>query len=178
MKQAKSHKTIETLKQELYASDLQNAELREALDSELSSEINTFENGKYNDDVRACVYELLFLNVGVRNIAPVILCVLKIWHTSKSVSRLPKHASTCKMILEALIVVQAQLGEELSQTSGFNTLQTDGTTKFGKHYAMYDISSAGFSYTLGVHHVFSGSAQNTLETFEEILDDIDCVQQA
>ena len=26
--------------------------------------------------------------------------------------------------------------------------------------------------------MFSGSAQNTLETFEEILDDIDCVQQA
>ena len=44
MKQAKSLKTIETLKQELYALDLQNAELREVLDSELSSEINTFEN--------------------------------------------------------------------------------------------------------------------------------------
>ena len=129
MKQAKSHKTIETLKQELHASDLQNAELREVLDSELSSEINTFECGKYNDDVRACVYELLSLNVGVRNIAPVILCVLKNM-AHKSVSHLPKHTSTCKMILEALIVVQAQLGEELSETSGFNTLQTDGTTKF------------------------------------------------
>lgn len=177
MRQAKYCNKIEALKQELYASDLKNAELREALDSELSSEIDTFEKGKYNDDVRACVYELLSLNVGVRNIAPIILCVLKNM-AHKSVTRLPKHASTCKMILEALIVVQAQLGEELSQTSGFNTLQTDGTTKYGNHYATYDISSAGFSYTLGVRHVFSGSAQNTLETFEEILDDIDCVQQA
>ena len=132
-----------------------------------------FENGKYNDNVRACVYELLSLNVGIRNIAPVILCVLKNM-AHKSVSRLPNHAST----LEALIAVQAQLGEELSQTSGFNTLQTDGTTKFGKHYATYYVSSAGFSYTLGVRHVFSGSVQNTLETFEEILDNIDCVQQA
>ena len=42
IKQAKSLKTIETLKQELYASDLQNSELREVLDSELSSEIDTF----------------------------------------------------------------------------------------------------------------------------------------
>ena len=42
----------------------------------------------------------------------------------------------------------------------------------------YDINSAGFSYSLGVWHVFSVSAKNTLETFEEILDDIDCVQQA
>ena len=62
----------------------------------------------------------------------------------KFVSHLPKHASTSKIILEALIVVQAQLGEELSQTSGLNTLQTDGTTKFGKHYATYDVSSTGF----------------------------------
>ena len=60
----------------------------------------------------------------------------------------------------------------------FTTLQTDGCTKFGKHYATYDINSAGFSYTLGVLHVLSGSGKNTLETFEEILDDIDCVQQA
>ena len=34
------------------------------------------------------------------------------------------------------------------------------------------------SHSLGVRHVFSGSAKNTLETFEEILDDTDCVQQA
>ena len=89
------------------------------------------------------MYKLLSCNVGVRNIAPVILCVLKnIAH--KSVTRLPKHTLTCKMILEALTVVQAQLGE-LSQTSEFTTLQTDGTTKFGKHYATYDINSTGFS---------------------------------
>ena len=89
------------------------------------------------------MYKLLSLNVGVRNIAPVILCVLKnIAH--ESVTRLPKHTLTCKMILEALTVVQAQLGE-LSQTSEFTTLQTDGTTTFGKHYATYDINSTGFS---------------------------------
>ena len=63
----------------------------------------------------------------------------------KSVTCLPKHTLTCKMILEALIVVQAQLREELSHTSGFTTLQTDGTTKFVKHYATYDVNSAGFS---------------------------------
>ena len=69
----------------------------------------------------------------------------------------------------------------MSQTSEFTTLQTDGSTKFGKHYATYDINSAGFSYSLGVLgvlHVLSGSAKNTLETFEEILDNIDCAQQA
>ena len=66
----------------------------------------------------------------------------------------------------------------MSQTSEFTTLQTDGPTKFGKHYATYDINNAVFSYSLGVLHVLSGSAKNTLETFEEILDNIDCAQQA
>ena len=63
---------------------------------------------------------------------------------------------------------------------GYSTLQTDGTTKFGEHYATYDVrtSEAETAYTLGLRHVFSGSAQNTLDTLKEILDDIDSVQLA
>ena len=74
------------------------------------------------------------------------------------------------MILESLTVAQAQLGEELSLASGSNTLQTDGTTKFGEHFSTYDIrTEAAITYTIGIRHVFSGSAKNTLETFQEIL---------
>ena len=40
------------------------------------------------------------------------------------------------MMLESLAVVQAQLGDSLSD---YCTLQTDGTTKFGEHYATYDM---------------------------------------
>ena len=44
-----------------------NSDLNNTIQSILSSEpqIATFENGKYTDAVRACVYELLSLNVGV-----------------------------------------------------------------------------------------------------------------
>ena len=126
------------------------------------------------------MYKLLSRNVGVRNIAPVILCVLKnIAH--KSVTRLPKHTLTCKVILEALTVVQAQLGEELSRSCPKHrnllpykqmALQNLGNTMLHMILTVQD------SHSLGVRHVFSGSAKNTLETFEEILDDTDCVQQA
>ena len=154
--------------------------MSETLESILSSEeISTFESGRYTDDLRACVYELPSLNVGVRIIAPIIRCVLKnIAH--KSASHLPSYGLTCQMILESLTVVQAQLGEKLSQTVGYSTLQTDGTTKFGEHFATYDvrISEDEITYTLGLRHVFSGSAQNTLETMKEILGDIDSVQLA
>ena len=55
-------------------------------------------------------------------------------------------------------------------------LQTDGTTKFGKHYAAYDVSTSDCTtYSLGMRHVFSGSASNSLETFIEILTDLDDV---
>ena len=39
--------------------------------------LNHYQVGEYTDDVRACIHELLSLNVGVSNIAPVIHCVLK-----------------------------------------------------------------------------------------------------
>ena len=86
------------------------------------------------------------------------------------------------MILESLTVVQAQLGDQLSQAGHCNTLQTDGTTKFGEHYGTYDVRVPGSgsmqTYTLGLRHVFSGSAQDTLDTLKEILADIDSVHNA
>ena len=171
---------IKILKDKVSSLDLCNAELNDEIVSVLSSEeITTFEGGKYIDDVRTCIYELLSLNVGVRNVAPIIQCVLKnVAH--KSASRLPSYGLTCQMIMESLVVAQAQLGEKLSQSLEYNTLQTDGTTKFGEHYAAYDVRMAedATTYTLGLRHVFSGSAVDTLDTFKEILDDIDSVQQA
>ena len=111
-------------------------------------------------------------------ITPVILCVLKNM-VHKSVTRLPKHATTYNMILEALILAQAELGEELSTESALDTLQSDGTTKCGKHYTAYNVcKNRDFSYTLSIWNVFCGSAQNTLETLEEILSDVDDVQIA
>ena len=58
-------------------------------------------------------------------------------------------------------------------------MQTDETTKFGEHFSTYDIrTEEAVTYTLGIRHIFSRSAKNTLETFQEILSDIDSVQQA
>ena len=133
-KRSELKQEIQFLRDEVLSIDLCNAEMSETIASILQSEtIATFEGGKYKDDVRVCIYELLSLNVGVSNVAPIIRCVLKnIAH--KSVSRLPSHGLTCQMILESLTIVQAQLGDQLSQSIGYNTLQTDGTTKFHEHY--------------------------------------------
>lgn len=138
-KRVELRREIEILKDKISVLSLDNAEMGETLESILSSEeITTLEGGRYTDDVRACIYELLSLNVDVRNVTPIIRCVLKnIAH--KSVSRLPSYGLTCQMILESLSVLQAQLGEKLTEVDGYGTLQTDGTTKFGEHYGAYDV---------------------------------------
>lgn len=87
-------------------------------------------------------------------------------------------------MLESLSVLQAQLGESLTDFDGFSTLQTDRTTKFGTHYEAFDIrvpatdsSLSCETYTLGLRHVFSGSSQDTLDTLKEVLEDMDSVRQ-
>ena len=80
------------------------------------------------------------------------------------------------MMIECLTISQAQLGEELSGDSGdLYTLQTDGTTSILTHVKVQQLKTQ--SYSLGLRHVFSGSAQDTLETLAEMLDDLDVVRK-
>ena len=113
--------------------------------------------------------------MGVHNVGLIICCVLKCLE-HKSVDHFPSYGLTCQMTLESLTVAQAQLVDKLVHISGFTMLQTDGTTKFGEHFSTFDIrTEEAITYTLGIRHVFSGSAKSTSETFQEILLDIDCV---
>ena len=65
---------IEELNEEVEQLERDNFDLRETVEEIMVSndEILTFQHGKYIADIRACCYELLSLNVGVRNVAPVI----------------------------------------------------------------------------------------------------------
>ncbi len=165
------------LVEEVRKLEYDNAELKDKVDEVMSDNIVTFEGGKYTNDVRACCYELLSLNVGVNNVRSVIESVLtNLVH--KKADRLPKRTAVCQMMLECLTVAQAQLGEQLGSEDGEHyTLQTDGTTKHGHHFSTFDLATSEETYTLGLRHVFSGSAQTTLDTFREILDDLDVVRQ-
>ena len=67
------------LREEVAELKCENLELRDTVQevmSEASSNVLTFEKGKYSNDIRACCYELLALNVGVRNVKAVIESVL------------------------------------------------------------------------------------------------------
>lgn len=149
------------LKEEVEQLQQENIDLCDTVDEIMMSnkDIITYQQGKYTDDIRACCYELLSLNVGVCSVKAVINSVLtNIMH--KTVDCLPCCTTLCDMMVECLTVAQAQLGEKLSrEDENYFTIQTDGTTKFGEHFETYDAI-----YHLGVHQVFSGSAQTTLDT--------------
>ena len=101
------HDHIEQLKDKLSCLVSDNAEMAETLESVLKdTEVHIFEGGRYTDNVRACIYELLSLNVGVRNVAPIIRYVLRCL-VHKSVSCLPSYGLTCQMIFESLTIAQA-----------------------------------------------------------------------
>ena len=168
------------LKAEIAQLEEENLDLHDKVEEILSAstdQLVTYEKGKYTDDVRACCYELLALNVGVKKIKSVITAVLSnIAH--KEVDRLPGRSVLCDMMVESLTIAQAQLGAELLQQTFDNcTLQTDGTTKYGTHFCTYDVANTDGTFSLGLRHVFSGSAQSTMDTLLEILDDLDVVRR-
>ena len=70
---------IEELIEEVEQLERDNFDLRETVEEIMVSndDILTFQHGKYTDDIRACCYERLSLNAGVRNVAPVIKAVLE-----------------------------------------------------------------------------------------------------
>ena len=111
-------------------------------------ESNTFETKedkrKYLDNVRQCCLELLGMNVGIKNVEPVIRCVLK--HiASLEVKELPKPTSLVHMLTEMKGLTCKQLAEELSNEDNL-TLHSDGTSKFGQHYYAFQISAQDSAY--------------------------------
>jgi len=119
----------------------------EQLESERNTKLQTFADGRYTDEVRECCISLLSLGIGRNKIDPAIRTVLRL--TGKTVERLPAPSTINNMIVEAGVISKLQLGEVLP-TTAFNTLHTDGTTKFGEKYGGYQISTTEASYSLAL----------------------------
>ena len=126
----------------------------------------------YLDNVRQCCLELLSLNVGIRQVEPVIRSVLKNI-AGFEVEKLPQPGTLVKMYAEMKGLAYQQI-EEVSKQDNL-TLHSDGTTKFGQHYGSFQISTGGSPYTLGLSEMLTGSAERTLDTLKQILDDIELV---
>ena len=145
--------------------------LREALDvrserdflirvEELES--HTFETKehkmKYLDSVRQYCIKLIAMNVGIKNVDPVIRCVLK--HiVSIQVKELPHSTSMVRMFAEMKGLACQQLAEELSEEDNL-TLHSNGTSKYGQHYYSFQISTQDSAYSLGMAEMLTGSTKS------------------
>jgi len=131
---------------------------------------------KYLDNVRQCCIELLSLNVGIKNVDPIIRCVLK--HiASFEIKELPQTTTLARMYAEMKGLACQQLSEELQKEDNL-TLHSDGTSKFGKHYYSFQVSTSDSTYSLGLAEMLSGSATQVLSTFQQILFDLELTVQS
>ena len=128
---------------------------------------------RYFDNVRQCCAELLSLNVGVANVEPVIRSVLK--HVAGfEVQNLPAPTTLIRILTEMKVLSCQQLSEDLSQCKDV-TLHSDGTSKWGQHYYSFQVSTSGSTYTLGLAEMLTGSTVKVLDTFKQVLADIELV---
>ena len=131
---------------------------------------------KYLDSVRACCIELLSLNVGIKNVEPVIRSVLK--HiVSFEIKELPHPTTLTQMYSEMKGLACQHLNEELQKGDNL-TLHSDGTSKYGQHFYSFQLSTPDSTYSLGLTEMLSGSATQVLSTFQQILYDLELTTQS
>ena len=153
-----------------------NASIKDKLEDERKRPglINTKHVGEkkkscYTAEMRSCVYKLLSYHVSFENVGPVIKTVLSM--IGVEADHLPSDRTVAQFNEERLLISQHQLGK-LTQEKNL-TLGTDETPKNGDIYMTYTINDDNENtYILGLREMVSKSADDTLTTFKDVLDDI------
>ena len=170
---AKLQEKIEVLITEVELARHERDILSERLDDIQVGTIRTKEGQKFTDSVHQCCIELLSMNVATYQVEPVIRSVLQNIATIE-VSALPKASSLSGMLVEMKCLAYQQISDELDHQENI-TLHSDGTSKFGEHYGSYRLSTEKSVYSLGLCEMLTGSAELTLHTFKQIINDLDLV---
>ena len=131
------------------------------------------DKGHYTSDIQQCVCELLNYNVSYGQVGPVIQTVLKL--ASLKASDIPSRSTINNWNIMRLILSQKQLAEELPDQSTLGLL-SDETSKFGRKFEGFHASdSEGRMRVLGLRDITSKAGHDVLETFRNILQDIEDV---
>ena len=93
------------------------------------------------------------------------------------VDKLPKATIANYMLLEARMVAQIQVADELTRAdfslNAKNTLHSDGTSRKGHSYQTYDIKmNDGTTLVAGLLCVGGSDSQTQLDTFKEVVSGI------
>lgn len=137
-----------------------------------NEEIETWDSEKncYTNEFREVVYKLLQEHVSSKHVSSVIEIVMGFCR--KSPTKLPSPATIDRMNIERLSISQTQLAEVLPDKTS-TTLYSDETSKYGQKYMGYHLTDENQThYVLGIRDLATKSANDTLSTFMEVIDDI------
>ena len=138
-------------------------------------EIVTFQDGKYCNDVREVIMELLSLNVSMGKVNDVIKVVLAKL-AKKNVNRLPSSGLKSRLMSEALIIAQLHVADEMlssTEKDAGNCLHGDGTSKYHRNYQNFQVTTtSGKTLSFGLTEMAGGDAASTLQCLTETIDDI------
>ena len=175
----KEHNPANILKLESCAKELKekNKELEQLTCLLEDDTISTFEDGKYVDEVREVIMELLAMNVSMSKVNDVIRTVLKKL-AGKSLSRLPSKAVHSRLLVEAKHLADVQLGRAMleeadpSKVVG-NTLHGDGTTIFHRHYQDFEITTPSCqTYSMGLLELGKSDTEAIMDSFKYRVQEI------
>ena len=143
--------------------------MEENISSYMEDLMKTKENGHYSNTVRATYQVLVIMgekvvHTGLTNV------------TNMNIECLPKTTFARIMCTESRRPCQLQVAESLLKDydSSCKTLHTDGTSKFGKHYGIYDVvTDQGQILIAGIREVLSCDTETKLNVLVDILSEIE-----
>ena len=172
---------IQEFKNEITVIENEKVEMQQEFESFMSNELAPLKNidGSYISKVRACFQDLVMSGVGIKQTKNVMMSVLRnIVNIQIDESDLPSETFARSQYEEARLLAMAQLGTMLIKDfdKSYRTLQTDGTSKFGKHYGTFDVScKSGEKFVLGLRPIVCGNSETILSGLKEILQEIETV---
>ena len=158
---------IEVKKNELEIKEKEFDYLQSKLEGET---IQTFHEGKYNDEICLCIIELLSMNVSINKVNEVIQTVVKSL-TNKKIDKLPSKGFRCQLLIEARHLADIQVGHAMLEGIDLNTVlgntpHGDGTTKYHHHFQNYQVTTAD-GKTLSTGLMETQDAETILQCWKE-----------
>ena len=162
---------ISELEEKVKNLNKENKDLKELV-SLLQDQKITFQNGRYVDDIRETIMQLLNLNVSMNKVNEVIRVVLRNL-ASIEVDRLPSNAVKTRLLVEARNLAHKQVAEAMASggESG-NCFHGDGTTKYHRHYQSFQITSSGNTLSFGFQEMAGQDSGALLNTFTSAIDEL------
>lgn len=164
---------ISDLQKKIIILNRENKDLQELICLLQDKEVATFQDGRYCDDIRETIMELLNMNVSMNKVNDVIKLVLKRL-AGKEVERLPSNAVKSRLLVEARHLAYVQVVKAMSDggESG-NCLHGDDTTKYHRHYQSFQITtSSGNTLSFGLQEMAGQDAAALLNTFTSAVDEL------